>query len=251
MSFSFSNFEVLKVCPFMTLGISSISIVMFPFLFLIFLVWIFPPLSFRKGKKILRTIFIVTHKFEYVMCSFILLWKVFNFCLDPSSFSIELSSFHKFISFLFFCYWWYSVLTHGVQVGCRVLFQFYCICWDLLFVRLCGHIWRKFHKMLRRKYIVLCWGEMFCKYLSIWFIKLVSSGIFLFCLFVRVGFLSVPLSYMGRQHLRVVFLYELAGPCVGAKMLRIAISSWWIFPLVMSLFIYSDYFWFEVYLVRH
>lgn len=64
------------------------------------------------------------------------------------------------------------------------LFQFSCIHWDLLWERICGQFWQKFLERLRRSYIILHFGKMFCKYTrSIWFIKSIISSISLvsFC----------------------------------------------------------------------
>jgi hypothetical protein len=84
--------------------------------------------------------------------------------LTHFSFTRQLFSFYEFVAFC--CFWcWYSALIRCGLIECRVLYQFSCICWDLLCDWVCGQFWRKFWEVPRRRYICLCFGEMFCKYL--------------------------------------------------------------------------------------
>lgn len=59
----------------------------------------------------------------------------------------------------------FSALIHGGQIGRRVLFQFSWTYWDLFCVPVLGQFQRKFYELLRRRFILLCLGKVFGKYL--------------------------------------------------------------------------------------
>lgn len=54
-----------------------------------------------------------------------------------------------------FCYW-QPVLTHGSQIGCRILFRISWIWWDLLCCQVHDQFWIKFHEVLRKRDGILC-----------------------------------------------------------------------------------------------
>ena len=60
---------------------------------------------------------------------------------------------------------WYPALIHGGRIGYREFFQFSCSCWDLLCDQVCDQFWRLFCEVLRRRYILLCLGEIAYKFL--------------------------------------------------------------------------------------
>jgi hypothetical protein len=70
----------------------------------------------------------------------------------------DLFSFQEFVSFL--CYWSLTLIFCG-QIEYKELFQYACIYWDLLCVQVCGWIGRKFHKDLKRRFILVpTWGTV-------------------------------------------------------------------------------------------
>ena len=112
-----------------------------------------------------------------------LLWVLSYFYLYI--FSRELFNINELVSLLLFCCCSYPVSKHSFLIWYLKLFQFSCISWDLLFDWVCGQFLRMFCKVLRRRYILLCLGEMIYKYFqSIWLIMSVNSSIslFSFCL---------------------------------------------------------------------
>ena len=149
-----------------------------------------------------------------------------------------------------------------------MLFQLSCICWDLFCVHIYGQFWRKFSEVLDRRYILLCLGEMFYRYVrSIWFISSVTFIIFLFnfCLddlsIGESGVLNSPnIDVLGStRDLRFsnfsnFSLMNVDALAFEASVFRIEMSSWWIFPL-MSMMCSSasllDYFWLKDYFSTH
>ena len=106
----------------------------------------------------------------------------------------------SFQTFCCFSCCWYSALICDDQAGCRLVFIFLKIFWDLLYVQICGQFWRKFHELLRSKYILLCLDKMFCNYLpgslSLWrqlaSVFLCFVSVWMTCLLARVGRWSLP-----------------------------------------------------------
>ena len=167
------------------------------------------------------------------------------------------------LSFLFFCYCWCPAFTCGGPRGCRGLFQFSCIYWDLLCDQVCGQFWVKFHNLQRRRYILLGLCERLCKYVwSIWLITAVSSCCFCFvfvwmpCLLVRVGYWSLSLSLCEGQYVIyavIVFLLWTWVPlclvhrCLDLQCLLLGFS----FDEHLNVLPYLFWFvWFEVCFVR-
>lgn len=81
--------------------------------------------------------------------------------LNQFSFRSELFSIHDIAYFMLFLL---LLITHSGLIRCRILFQFSYVCWDLICALVYGQdFWRKFHWLLRRKYVLLCFGVMFCR----------------------------------------------------------------------------------------
>jgi hypothetical protein len=107
----------------------------------------------------LSTAFIASHKFGCIMPSFSLNSKKFLMTLFlpwPSYHWIRhyLSSVCMW-AFCSFCCYWRSGIVHEHLIGCMVLFKSACICWGLSCDRLYGQFWRRYHEVLRRRYIPL------------------------------------------------------------------------------------------------
>lgn len=148
-------------------------------------------------------------------------------------------SVHEFVSFLLLIFSFNLVS----QIGSRVLFQFACIFRDFLCVWVHGQLWRKFYEVLRRRYILLCFCEMFCKNLwgpfALWqqLPPAILCLIFLDGLSIgKSGVIEVTLYHCEREDRYVIFavvaLFMNSGTLLyGAQTLRIAISFCWIFPL--------------------
>ena len=113
--------------------------------------------------------FIVSHKFGYVVWSFLLNFRKCLISFFISSFlhwwfRWALFNFHVFMHFLKlvlvlnsnFKSWW-SNKRHG-NMGS---FHFSGICWCLLCYQVCGQLFRRFHELLRRRQILFCFDEMF------------------------------------------------------------------------------------------
>ena len=105
----------------------------------------------------LSTAVIVSHKFGYFVSSFSLnskksLIAFFISSLTKFSLSRALFSFHEFCCFS--CYW-RPALIHSDLIGCMGLLQSSFICWGLIYERLYGYLWRRYHEVLRRRYIIL------------------------------------------------------------------------------------------------
>jgi hypothetical protein len=66
---------------------------------------------------------------------------------------------------VFYCCFccWVLVLMHSDQI-CMGLFLFSNICWGLLCALRYDLFWRRFHRLLRRMYIVQTLDEMFCRH---------------------------------------------------------------------------------------
>lgn len=151
--------------------------------------------------------FIVSHKFGYVMSLFYSILKFFLWISFLIHFSLtsELFSFHEFVHFLLLN----SSLTHGSHIGCRELFPFSCIYWDLSYVQVCCQFWRKFLELLRRKYIPFVLTEMFYKYVQIPFVlwhHLALEFSLYFCLLEKVGHWSHPLFLYKGQYVMVAII---------------------------------------------
>lgn len=116
----------------------------------------------------LRTTFNVFHAFRYIVLVFFFNANLFIFFLNPVltyfSFSGELLYFYEFVSILLLISRFNTWCSDRIQS----VVSFFYICWDLLCVKGCYKFWRRFHEMLRRKYIISCLSEMFCKYLLIY-----------------------------------------------------------------------------------
>jgi hypothetical protein len=89
---------------------------------------------------------------------------VFNLFLNltgPTFHSVESCSVS--MSLWAFCCWWYLTLIHDCLIRYKEDLSFLYL---LLFcVQVCGQFLRKFSEVQRRRYIRLCLGELFCKYL--------------------------------------------------------------------------------------
>ena len=124
-----------------------------------------------------------------------------------SSISSQIFSFQKFVSFLLFLLLM-SIFNPGVQIKYSELFQFSCICLDFVYkyVVSFGESSMRFSQKnaysYKIKYILLCLGEMFCKYplgpFGLWcqlapaFPHLVF--VCMTCLLTRLRYQSLPLS---------------------------------------------------------
>lgn len=131
----------------------------FPLIVLVVSGAISPDLNFT-----LRMTFIVSHRFVFL----------FHYILKCSQFPSGIQTwlyFHPeescsaFMSLYTFCcfrYFWYPTLTHGGQIGYRMLHLFSYTCWDLHCVLICGWFWRKLHGLMRRKSILYSLGGELC-----------------------------------------------------------------------------------------
>lgn len=101
--------------------------------------------------------FIIFHIFLFIVLSLSFNpKKVFSiffliYALTQSSFIHVLFGFHGLLYFLPFNCYWYLFLIQGGHMTCRMLLQFFYICWFLLCVLTCEQFWRKFHGLLRKK----------------------------------------------------------------------------------------------------
>ena len=109
----------------------------------------------------LRNAFIVSHKFGYVVASFSLNSKksLISFFI-PSLTKVSLKSVVQFprecwLSIIYVVIEEQTDLVHGDLIGCMGQFQYFCICWGLFCDLLCGQFWRRYHEVLRRRYILL------------------------------------------------------------------------------------------------
>ena len=96
----------------------------------------------------LSTVFIMSHKFGYIVPSFSSNSKksfIFSLFLPWLSYHLVMrcSASTCMWAFCYFCCYWTPVLVHGDLIGCIVLFQSSCICWDLFYDQLNGHFWRR------------------------------------------------------------------------------------------------------------
>ena len=112
-------------------------------------------------------VFIVSHKFGYILASFSLnskisLISIFFSYLFTLPLRRVLSSFHMNVAFLLF------MLL--LKIGCLGQFQYFCIRWGLICDQLYGQFWRSYHMVLRRSYILLFLDKMLYRYLLIPFI---------------------------------------------------------------------------------
>jgi hypothetical protein len=126
-----------------------------------------PPLFLRCKHLVLSTClleppFIMSHSFGSIVFSFYFILKSFELIssgLVHFSLSSELLGFHEFVRFLLLISsiksWW-SDRMQGISL----------ILLYLLRLTLCPNMWSAVgHKLLKRRYILLCLGEIFCKYL--------------------------------------------------------------------------------------
>ena len=68
--------------------------------------------------------------------------------------------------FCCFCCYWKPFLLHGYPIGGMGLVRSY-ICWGLSCDQLHGWFWRRYHEVLRKRYILLHWDEMLCIYIYV------------------------------------------------------------------------------------
>jgi hypothetical protein len=106
----------------------------------------------------LSTAFIVSHKFEYVVPSFLLNFKMYFLSLFLSwpSYHWMKSCSASMCMWAFCCLScnWRPALVHGDPIEYIRLIQSSCIGWGLFCVWLYSQFWRRYHEVLR-KYILL------------------------------------------------------------------------------------------------
>jgi hypothetical protein len=133
---------------------------------------------------------------------------------------------------------------HCGQIECMVLFIFSYICWGLLHALRYGQFWKKFHRLLRRMYIVRKFDQIFCRHqlgpFGLW-CDLVLK--FLHWFFVWMAYLlvmgevlkspttTVLLSIYALKTFRVC-LMKLGALTLGAYRVIIVISFWCISPFI-------------------
>ena len=117
----------------------------------------------------LSTACIVSHKFGYVVPSFSL-----NSKRSLISLFLPWLSYHWverysdpmcMWAFCCFCCHWRPALIHSDLIGGMGLFQSSFICWCLICDQLYGQFWRRYHGVLRRRYILLIEDDFFYRYL--------------------------------------------------------------------------------------
>jgi hypothetical protein len=80
------------------------------------------------------------------------------------------------------------------QIGCRELFQFSYIYWGLFCDLRYDLVWKKFHGLLRRMYILVFLDKIFCRHQVHLFMVSLSSRIFCW-FFVWMTYLLVIEEY--------------------------------------------------------
>ena len=69
-------------------------------------------------------------------------------------------------AFCCFCCYWTPLLLHSDLIEGMGLVQSSYIYWALSCVRLHDQFWRRYHEVLRKRYILLLWDEKFSLYIS-------------------------------------------------------------------------------------
>ena len=104
----------------------------------------------------LRNVFIVSHKFGYIVASCSLNSKNSLISFFISYHWVECFSASTCMwDFYYLCCYWRSPLFRGDLIGFMGLFKYSCICWGLFCDWLYGQFWRRCHEVLRRRYILL------------------------------------------------------------------------------------------------
>jgi hypothetical protein len=116
--------------------------------------------ALRALSSPLSTVFIVSHKFGYVITSFSLnskksLISFFIYSLTKLSLSRALFNFHVYVGFLLFLLLLKTSLIQSDLIGGMGLFKPPCICIGLFCDQLYGQFWKRYHEVLRRRYILL------------------------------------------------------------------------------------------------
>lgn len=95
--------------------------------------------------------------------TFIEFYKAFNFLflLELLKFSKELFSFHKYVHLLIFLLLLKSTFIPRWSDKTQGVIWFSCICWGLFCDWEYGQFWKRYHELLKRRYILLCLAEMF------------------------------------------------------------------------------------------
>jgi hypothetical protein len=106
------------------------------------------------------TAFIVFHKSWYVVSPFSLnsqksLISFFISSLTTEYYGVECPSAYMHMWVLCFSCYWRPALFHSDLIGGLELFQSSYICWGLICDWLYDQFWRRYPKMLRRRYILL------------------------------------------------------------------------------------------------
>lgn len=118
--------------------------------------------------------------------------------LSWSSFDLVIGGSASMSLYTFCCFYchWYTALIDGGQVWCRELYQLSYACWHLLCVLIYSQFCRKFSWLLRRNYILLCLGGLFCSCLvgpfGLW--HYLTQHI-LFLVFVRISCLLARVGH--------------------------------------------------------
>jgi hypothetical protein len=105
------------------------------------------------------TAFLVSPTFGYVVASFSLNSKtssISSFLPWPSYSWVECCSASQCLwAFSSFCCGWRPALFCGDLIECTRLFKYSCICWGLFCDQLYGKCLRRYHEVLRRRYVLL------------------------------------------------------------------------------------------------
>jgi hypothetical protein len=86
------------------------------------------------------------------------LWFLSLFLPWPSHWAYSCPVSMIMLVFCCFCCYWTPALVCGDMIECIGLFQSSCICWILFCVWLYVQFWKRFHEMLRRRYILFHFG---------------------------------------------------------------------------------------------
>lgn len=115
-------------------------------------------------------------------------YKAFNFLflLELLKFSKELFSFHKYVHLLIFLLLLKSTFIPRWSDKTQDVIWFSCICWGLFCDWEYGQFWKRYHELLKRRYILLCLAEMFYRCLlgPFW---IITSALLLFLCSVSVS----------------------------------------------------------------
>ena len=150
----------------------------------------------------------MTHQFGYAMPSFSLNSRKSlsfkKFLPWPSDHWVEICSVFMSIFLLFLLLVQFSCNPWWANEMQRVISIFLCL-WGLLCAQLYGQHWRRFWEVLRRRYILLFWGESFFRYQLDPFVSLHPKVSLFLCLvsilmthsLVTVGCWNPPLFFCG------------------------------------------------------